>query len=87
MQGCGLIRGYKLETNMADANPKTKRAQLVTLVNRKSGASIETIQVKLAWQPHTIRAEISRLRKRGLVVTCTPSPKGSVYRAVARSDV
>ena len=82
-----MIRGYKPETNMADADPKTKRAQLMKLVNRKSGASIEAIQGKLMWQPHTIRAEISRMRKRGLVVTCSPSPKGSVYRAVSQSEV
>ena len=59
---------------MTTINPNSKRAQLTKLVTRKSGASIKAIQSKLNWQPHTIRAEISRLRKGGLVVTCTPSP-------------
>lgn len=68
---------------MTDIKPQTKRAQLLKLVNRKSGASIDAIGRKLEWQPHTIRAEISRLRKLGLAVTCTPSPKGPVYRARA----
>lgn len=66
---------------MTDIKPHTKRAQLRKLVSRKSGASIDMMQSKLEWQPHTIRAEISRLRKQGLVVTCAPSPKGPVYRA------
>ncbi len=66
---------------MTDNRPQTKRAQLLKLVNRKSGVSIDAIQRKLEWQPHTIRAEISRLRKQGLVVTCAPSKKGPVYRA------
>lgn len=70
----------QMETDMTDIKPKTKRAQLLKLVNRKSGASIDAIQRKLEWQPHTIRAEISRLRKLGLAVTCNPSPKGPVYR-------
>ncbi|MEL7180608.1 MAG: DUF3489 domain-containing protein [Pseudomonadota bacterium] len=48
--------------------PITKRAQLAKLISRKSGATIETLQKQLAWQPHTIRAEISRLRKSGLAV-------------------
>lgn len=66
---------------MTNTKPQTKRAQLLKLVNRKSGASIDAIQRKLKWQPHTIRAEISRLRKQGLAVTCAPSPRGPVYRA------
>ncbi len=60
---------------------ETKRAILTTLVSRKSGASIALIQKQLGWQPHTIRAEISRLRKSGLVVTCTTNAGGSVYKA------
>ena len=68
---------------MTDIKPQTKRAQLLKFVNRKSGASIDAIQRKLEWQPQTIRAEISRLRKRGLVVTCASSPEGPVYRAHA----
>ena len=68
---------------MTDIKPQTKRAQLLKLVNRKSGASIDAIQRKLEWQPHTIRAEISRLRKPGVAITCTTSPKGPAYRAHA----
>lgn len=68
---------------MTDIKPQTKRAQLLKLVNRKSGASIDAIQSKFEWQHHTIRAEISRLRKQGLVVTCVPSLRGSVYRSHA----
>jgi predicted ArsR family transcriptional regulator len=76
-----MHRGRNPETAMTNTKPSTKRAQLMRLVSRKSGASIEAIQRKLEWQPHTIRAEISRLRKQGLVVTCVSSPKGPVYRA------
>ena len=68
---------------MTDIKPQTKRVQLRKLLNRKSGVSIDSVQCKLEWQPHTIRAEISRLRRQGLVVTCSPSPRGAVYRAHA----
>ena len=68
---------------MTNKSPQTKRTQLLKLVSRKSGVSISTIQNKFNWQPHTVRAEISRLRKQGLVVTCASSPKGPVYRAHA----
>ena len=68
---------------MSNTKPKSKRAQLSKMVGRKSGATIKTLQEQLGWQPHTIRAEISRLRKTGLVVTCTAAPKGTVYKAQA----
>lgn len=63
------------------ANTNSKRAQLIKLVSRKSGASISTLEDKLAWQPHTIRAEVSRLRKTGLIIACRPSSSGPVYQA------
>ena len=66
---------------MTDIKPQTKRAQLRKLVARKSGASVDAIQNQLNWQAHTVRAEISRLRKLGLIVICEPSPRGPVYRA------
>lgn len=59
--------------------PITKRAQLTNLISRKSGATIDALQKQLAWQPHTIRAEISRLRKGGLHVICNASAKGPTY--------
>ena len=61
--------------------PGSKKAQLIQMLNRSSGARIGTIENKLSWQPHTIRAEISRLRKQGYLVACASSAKGPVYRA------
>ena len=63
------------------SKPGTKKAQLIQMLSRSSGAKIGSLQAKLDWQPHTIRAEVSRLRKQGLVVTCASSPNGPVYRA------
>ena len=70
---------------MSNTKPQSKRAYLAKMVGRKSGANIDTLQEQLGWQPHTIRAEISRLRKTGLVVTCTAAAKGSVYNAQAQT--
>jgi predicted ArsR family transcriptional regulator len=63
--------------------PASKRQQLTKLISRKSGATIDALQKQLAWQPHTIRAEISRLRKGGLEINCSPSAKGSLYQVQA----
>ncbi len=60
---------------------ETKRTKLTKLISRKSGASIKTLQTQLGWQSHTIQAEISRLRKTGLVVTCTANAGSTAYKA------
>lgn len=67
--------------------PKTKRTKLTTLISRNSGATIGFLQQQLEWQPHTIRAEISRLRKSGLVDTCNLISGCSVYKAHNRAPV
>lgn len=65
----------------ARAKP-TRQQQLTRLLNRKSGASIAQIQKAFGWQPHTVRAAISTLRKEGTPVERTDTDKGAVYRAV-----
>ena len=41
----------------------TKKAQLIKLLGRKSGADIVALSDKLGWQQHTTRAALSGLRK------------------------
>lgn len=65
------------------AGEGTKTAQLVGLLQRKQGSSIDEIETRLGWQPHTIRAAITGLRKRGFAVNREQSKAGkSVYRVV-----
>ncbi len=45
--------------------PKTKKAQLMQLLTRKTGADVATISEKLGWLPHTTRAALTGLRKAG----------------------
>lgn len=96
VQGEGMARARGAERNMpteTSTKPKTeaakvartkptRREQLTKLLNRKSGASITQIQKAFGWQPHTARAAISTLRKRGTLIERTDTDKGAVYRAV-----
>ena len=61
----------------------TRKIDSVTrLINRKSGATMEQIQTITGWQPHSIRAAISGLRKRGMTVTLnSKSMGGKIYKA------
>ena len=46
----------------------SKRAQLITLLERDQGASLDDIVAATGWLPHTTRAALTSLRKSGLVL-------------------
>ena len=77
-----------LTTRPTPANAKVRAAkssrpaQLRKLLTRKSGATIGQMQLAFGWQPHTARAAISGLRKRGEIIERREASKGSVYRIV-----
>ena len=65
------------------ARPGTKLASLITLLDRKEGATIGDLTRATKWQPHSVRGAISGTLKRklGLAVTSeTPDDRGRVYR-------
>lgn len=63
---------------------KTKTDVLRKLLLRPKGATVVQIQNCLIWQPHTVRAAISRLRKPGVVIELDQSSKVARYRAMPR---
>ncbi len=51
---------------------------------RPNGASIAQLQKAAGWQPHSVRAALTRLRKQGIAVTRDKNAAGvTVYRVVA----
>ena len=72
-----------LVTGKASKRPVTKKERLQILLRRKDGASLDALQKEFGWQPHTVRAAVSGVRKSGNTVLCTTSKSGSVYRIVA----
>ena len=46
-----------------------KQPAVVGLLNRASGASLAELTETTGWLPHTTRAGLSGLRKRGLTIT------------------
>jgi hypothetical protein len=62
--------------------PGTKQARLVDFLSRPWGASIADLGRLLGWQPHTVRAALTGLRKKGYQVTGAKNDDGvTVYRA------
>ncbi len=67
------------------AASKSKKARFEGLLGRPRGATVGQLQKALGWQPHTIRAAISRLRKDGTEITLDRSGKIPAYRIDAVS--
>lgn len=55
--------------NTEAAAPRiTKAAKLLTLLQTGTGASLEDMTDLTGWQPHTVRAAMTGLKKKGHVI-------------------
>ena len=64
----------------------SKTETLRKLLSRRNGPALAQLQKQLGWQPHTIRAAISRLRSSGTTVELDRSGKATRYRGLLRKD-
>jgi Protein of unknown function (DUF3489) len=68
----------------AEATPKpaeSKREQLIKLLERDSGATLDEIITLTGWLPHTTRAALTGLRKKDHVITSDKVDSVRTYRA------
>jgi len=65
---------------VAGAKPQTKQALLVELLQREEGATLAQLVEATRWLPHTTRAALTGLRKKGHVITASKADGISVYR-------
>lgn len=68
---------------------ETKVAILRRLLTRKAGADLAALQSATGWQPHSVRAALSGLRKAGYVIDRTdPAKPGDtvLYRIIGRPE-
>ncbi len=55
----------------------SRAAQLVAMLARKQGATLEDITKATAWKPHSARAALTGLRKRGYEIESNKPEGGS----------
>jgi hypothetical protein len=61
----------------------SKLAEVMALLGRKQGVAIEELTLATGWLPHTARAALTGLRKRGYAIERSRSEQGgSVYRII-----
>jgi hypothetical protein len=67
----------------------TKLAQVVSLLRRDQGATLSELAAATGWLPHTTRAALTGLRKRGYEITLdrTTKERGLTYHVRASEDV
>ena len=69
------------ESSPADLRAGSKQAKIVELMKRAKGATLGELVEATDWLPHTTRAALTGLRKRGLTVERVKDEgRGSVYR-------
>jgi hypothetical protein len=63
----------------------SKQAMIITMLEKSKGASLEALIEATGWLPHTMRAALTGLRKRGFTVERTKGEAGAVYHIVTSS--
>ena len=68
-----------------DGEPKavTKQQQLAALIVRDEGATLDQMIAATGWLPHTTRAALTGLKKKGYVISSDKVDGVRTYRAVA----
>lgn len=66
----------------AAVQPDTKQAQLLKLLQCEGGASVAQLAPLLSWLPHTTRAALTGLRKKGYVIA-SEKREGVTYYSLA----
>jgi hypothetical protein len=61
----------------------SKQQQLAALVVRDEGATLEQMVAATGWLPHTTRAALTGLKKKGYVISSDKVDGVRTYRAVA----
>lgn len=79
-----------MSTSKSTPPRETKSAILRKLLSRKAGADLTTLQSATGWQPHSVRAALSCLRKAGYTIDRADPAKtsgGAVYRITSGPEI
>ncbi len=72
------------EPTLSGTKPPSKSAAVIKLLTRARGATIAEVQTATGWQPHSVRAYLSGLRKAGRTLEKEERKSGETsYRLLA----
>ena len=65
------------------AKPSSKQQQLAALVVRDEGATLDQMIAATSWLPHTTRAALTGLKKKGYIISSDKVDGVRTYRGIA----
>ena len=69
------------------AKPETKSDLVLELLARADGATIYQLAAATGWLPHTTRAMLTGLKKKGHIIASVKPAEGSrIYRTTGKAD-
>ena len=71
------------DPNPVQMAPQTKQALLIAMLKREEGVTLLQLVEATGWLPHTTRAALTGLRKKGHVITASKVDGMSLYRIQA----
>ena len=82
-----LAGSVRAGTAAQQSRSGTKQAALIALLERPAGATIAQMCAKTGWQPHSVRAALTGLRKLGLKIFRDANDAGTtVYRIDSKPE-
>jgi hypothetical protein len=76
-----LKKGQDHRTAPAVVPQGTKQSQIIALLSRSSGATLDDLIAATGWLPHTTRAALTGLRKKGYTLETSKTESGTTtYR-------
>lgn len=72
-------RGLEIE-QMQNPRAGSKQALVISMLSRRSGATLDALVEATGWLPHTTRAALTGLRKKGFSIERAREKDASVYR-------
>ena len=73
----------EIEPDPVQAAPQTKQALLIAMLKREEGATLLQLVEATGWLPHTTRAALTGLRKKGHVIAASKVDGVTLYRIQA----
>jgi hypothetical protein len=61
----------------------SKQALIITMLQKAKGATLEALIEATGWLPHTTRAALTGLRKRGFTIERSKGEAGPIYRIIS----
>lgn len=72
-----------IEATTTQPKPESKTSQVIKLLKRKQGATLDEMIKATGWQKHTMRAALTGLKTKGHTVTRDKRGEVTCYRITA----